>query len=237
MKQKQIIPVPLFICLAFTLAMLAAGAWSGRLGFQLSDNSYFASQGRYQLLLLALTLLSLFISRRLYPAQFNSHFRMGELAAKGEALSAFGIKAGDSWLKTGLSLSVVITGVTALFMYFRIRESGFAWAECAANWHWLLLFAALNAFAEESIFRLALVLPWAGKLPTHSICLYSALLFGLPHFAGMPDGLLGASLAGLMGYVLCRSLIETRGLFWAWFIHALQDLVIMASLGMLAVKV
>jgi uncharacterized protein len=33
-------------------------------------------------------------------------------------------------------------------------------------------------------------------------------------------------LAGFLGWLLAKSIVETRGIFWAWFIHFLQDVII-----------
>ena len=46
----------------------------------------------------------------------------------------------------------------------------------------------------------------------------------------MPSGVIGILLAGLLGYVLSKSIYETNGIFWAWFIHFLQDVIIIGSL-------
>jgi hypothetical protein len=54
--------------------------------------------------------------------------------------------------------------------------------------------------------------------------------FGIPHFAGMPNGIIGVTLAGILGFVLAKSMHETRGFFWAWTIHFLQDILIIGTL-------
>jgi ABC-type Fe3+-siderophore transport system permease subunit len=46
----------------------------------------------------------------------------------------------------------------------------------------------------------------------------------------MPSGIIGISLAGILGFVLAKSIFETQGFFWAWLIHFLQDVVIIGSL-------
>jgi len=45
----------------------------------------------------------------------------------------------------------------------------------------------------------------------------------------MPNGVIGAFLAGVLGYVLAKSVDETQGIFWAWAIHFLQDVVIIGA--------
>jgi hypothetical protein len=66
--------------------------------------------------------------------------------------------------------------------------------------------------------------------------LLSAVLFGLAHIAGMPSGIGGMILAGILGWLLAKSVLETHGLFWAWFIHFLQDVVIIGGLMMVALQ-
>jgi hypothetical protein len=43
---------------------------------------------------------------------------------------------------------------------------------------------------------------------------------------------LGVLLAAFIGWFLSKSMIETQGFFWAWFIHFLQDVVIYFALIM-----
>ena len=58
----------------------------------------------------------------------------------------------------------------------------------------------------------------------------SGILFGLAHIFGMPSGIIGISLAAILGFVLAKSVFEIQGFFWAWLIHFLQDVVIIGSL-------
>jgi hypothetical protein len=53
------------------------------------------------------------------------------------------------------------------------------------------------------------------------------------HFFGTPSGIFGALMAGLMGWLLARSMLETKSLGWALFIHFLHDLVIFGGGAMI----
>ena len=94
---------------------------------------------------------------------------------------------------------------------------------------WVILFSATNAFAEETIFRLGIVSPLSGQLSIPVIILLSGILFGIPHYFGMPKGLLGVLMAGFLGWLLAMSVVETQGMFLAWAVHFVQDVVIIAS--------
>ena len=39
------------------------------------------------------------------------------------------------------------------------------------------------------------------------------------------------AMAFALGWLLARSMVETRGLFWAWFIHFCQDVIIFSFLA------
>jgi membrane protease YdiL (CAAX protease family) len=84
------------------------------------------------------------------------------------------------------------------------------------------------------IYRIGLVSPLKGILAPGSIILISATIFGLAHANGMPNGILGMALAGVLGYVLAKSVLETQGFFWAWVIHFLQDVVIFGAVFLMS---
>jgi membrane protease YdiL (CAAX protease family) len=88
----------------------------------------------------------------------------------------------------------------------------------------------MNAFTEEAITRLSVVTALDGVFSRPTIYMISALIFGVPHYFGVPGGLLGALMAAFLGWLLARSIAETEGIFWAWFIHFLQDVIIFTSL-------
>lgn len=88
------------------------------------------------------------------------------------------------------------------------------------------IFAASNAFGEEMLYRA----PWLGALenpigPVHAL-LMTSVYFGLAHFYGVPYGILGVVLAFIPGWLIGKSMLETRGFFWAWFIHFWMDMVV-----------
>lgn len=84
------------------------------------------------------------------------------------------------------------------------------------------------------VYRLGIIVPLVGAVETMYILLISAATFGAPHLRGMPNGLVGALMAGLLGWLLAKSVVETNGIFWAWCIHFLQDMVIFSAFVMAA---
>jgi hypothetical protein len=90
----------------------------------------------------------------------------------------------------------------------------------------VLLFAAMNAFNEEMTYRASLLASLEGAVgPQHALWL-AAAFFGIGHYYGVPYGVIGVILAGFLGWLLGKAMLETRGFFWAWFIHFLQDVLI-----------
>lgn len=98
----------------------------------------------------------------------------------------------------------------------------------------ILLFALTNAIVEEAIFRFSLVATLAGHVDPRTIALLSGAIFGAIHFFGVPGGPVGVALAGFLGWLLTKSIIETRGVQWALTIHFLQDAVIFSAIFLVA---
>ncbi|MEZ4672556.1 MAG: CPBP family intramembrane glutamic endopeptidase [Anaerolineae bacterium] len=94
----------------------------------------------------------------------------------------------------------------------------------------LVLFAALcallNAFAEEFLYRSALlpqVLPLFGK---GASLILVASWFGMGHYFGVPSGITGVILTTIGGWVFAKSMAETRGMVWPLFMHVVSDFVV-----------
>lgn len=91
----------------------------------------------------------------------------------------------------------------------------------------LVLFAALcaglNAFAEEFLYRSALLPQVLSVFPPSSAILLVAGWFGLGHFFGVPAGITGVLITAVGGWFFAKSMVETRGMGWAWFLHFLAD--------------
>jgi hypothetical protein len=125
------------------------------------------------------------------------------------------------WTTFGRNYAIISVGLLLFFLIPALQPS-------LANFSVeLLLFAgvcaAMNSFAEEFLYRSALipqVLPLFGKGAT--LMLVPAW-FGLAHYFGVPNGMTGVLLAGVGGWFFAKSMIETRGIAWAWFLHFLAD--------------
>lgn len=221
---------PILIAVLITAGILTLSGKASKIGITVSENGFVNFQLNYQLLLFGFALLSMISSYLFNPESFKSILSAGNISAIGEELKIFGINKGDSWLKTGISLSVFISLVTGTFMYFQLKGQAIDYSLLKTGLFWILLFSLTNSFSEEMIYRVGINGPLADLLSPNKIFLISAIIFGLAHIQGMPNGIVGVILAGLLGYILSKSVYETNGVFWAWLIHFLQDVIIIGSL-------
>jgi membrane protease YdiL (CAAX protease family) len=133
----------------------------------------------------------------------------------------------NSWYYYGLAIAIAFTAGNALLMSAGVMaENGSINKTFYSLIPLVLLFAATNAWSEEIFSRFVIVAGLDGKLKPDTICWISAIIFGLPHFFGTPSGIFGVITSGFLGWLLAKSVIETKGLGWALLIHFLQDLVI-----------
>jgi membrane protease YdiL (CAAX protease family) len=125
---------------------------------------------------------------------------------------------------------------TGIFMFLAVK-----YTNNISNFQWsfipfILLFSFTNSLTEEIIFRFVIIGGLFNHYPKFTILVISAILFGLPHYFGFPNGLIGVFMSGVLGYILCKVTIETKGLSIAWTIHFVQDIIIFTALMMMNIK-
>ena len=157
---------------------------------------------------------------------------MGDLAAPvQEPIKWLGIKTGDKWNAVAPIATVCISLGTLVFLVLAGKPSLSSLARVLPFLPAVLLAAVVNAFTEEMTIKasfLSLLKDVAGKQQS---LLLMAAYFGILHFYGVPYGITGVIMATFLGWFLGKSMLETRGLFWAWFIHFWQDVLIFIFLA------
>ena len=143
-------------------------------------------------------------------------------------------KDGEGWRIIGVTIGSIITLVTGVVVYFQtVSGNGLAF-RFFPEIPLILLFAFMNSFTEEVIFRLSYTTIVANEKMSPRISEFlSAAVFGGVHYFGIaPSGIAGALMAAFIGWLLAKSINETKGFIWAWTIHFAQDVVIMYFLFM-----
>ena len=224
------IAIALFVILIATLLMFKLSKIAKTNIFFKKKIAYINFQFVYQTGLLLLALIILLLLYLVNPVNFEHFINVGNISAPVESVYWLGIEEDETWLSLGLSLSFFITAITATFIYFQFRKSNISFKSALPYLPWIILFSLTNSFAEEVIYRFGIIIPLYGSIDINLVLLISAFAFGLPHFKGMPSGIIGVMMASLLGWLLAKSVIETNGYFWAWGIHFLQDIVIITAL-------
>lgn len=160
---------------------------------------------------------------------------VGELADPASAIGWLGVDGRSSWLSTAVGAGATITGLTAAFMVLTVRGRATSITKVLPFLPWVLSFSLLNSLSEELIFRFG-ILGAGGGLDPYLLCLISGAIFGVAHYRGMPNGPVGVAMAGLLGWLLARSVVETGGIGIAWAIHFVLDVVILGALVLVEVK-
>jgi membrane protease YdiL (CAAX protease family) len=200
----------------------------------LTGNDFVDTKLKYQIVTFGIALLVLTITYALAPQNARRFYKLGNLNAPSKPVNWLGIKSTDTWKTVGHSFAVIVSLATGAFIYFNVASG-----QSLAPGHigllpFILILSAMNAFTEEAITRLSVVTALDGILSRPVIYIASALIFGIPHYFGVPGGILGSLMAGFLGWLLAKSIAETEGIFWAWFIHFLQDVIIFTGLFLVA---
>lgn len=172
-----------------------------------------------RLMRIAASFVMLFVLLRMGLKRRDFYLAVGDLRADAEP-SVIPRKP-ERWTKFGRNYALISVGILLFFLVPGLQPSldNFSIG--------LLIFAticaAMNAFAEEFLYRSALLpqlLPIFGKGTT---LLLVPIWFGLGHFFGMPNGITGVLITAIGGWFFAKSMIETHGMGWAWFLHFLAD--------------
>ncbi|HCS40896.1 MAG TPA: hypothetical protein DIW44_15115 [Anaerolineaceae bacterium] len=160
----------------------------------------------------------------------------GNLKALITPVKFLGFPKSEPWTKFGLLWSFCIAAGLGVILYLGMKPSGSLFVKMLPILPSIIFYGALNAFNEEMIYRapmLATLEPVAGSL---NALWMSAYFFGISHYFGVPSSIPGAIAAIFMGWILSKAMLETRGLFWSWWIHLLSDIVIFSFLTMELLK-
>lgn len=179
-------------------------------------------------LLVAAVMIALMLLLRRRFAEF--YLVKGDLAAEARPIPLL-MKKPDTWKKLGVILSVCITGGTLLFLALAGRPSLAALGASLPMLPMILVLAAMNAFSEEMNYRAAALGALKDAMTGPQAVMLAAVFFGIGHYYGVPYGVIGVVMAWFLGWLLGKSMIETKGFFWAWFIHFLQDVAIFSFMA------
>jgi membrane protease YdiL (CAAX protease family) len=187
---------------------------------------------KFGIALLTITALFVLMRRR------RSFFLVrGNLDALGDPVPWLGLRHPVSWNILGPVVAVVAAGIMIVVLgltnHYRVATVLAAAPLLPAA----VLLSLTNAFNEEVSYRCSLLAPLyevVGK--THAMVL-TAVFFGLAHYSGgVPLAVIPSVLmTGFLGWFMGKSMLETKGFFWAWFIHSVNDIPVFATLAMVAV--
>jgi hypothetical protein len=226
-RTKEIILLLLIVLLTISLVIVSSST-KGILIFK-NLSEVINKQIIYQSITLLGTFFFLFVLWMTKKKELKTYFQKGNISAEIIPEPIIGIKPkpNENWFHIGINFSIIVSVVTAIVIYFQIiSENGISLRDILKVLPFSVVFALSNAFVEESITRLGVVVVLKDIIKDKTIPLISAGIFGVAHYWGNPDGLLGILAAVFLGWVLSKSILETKGIFWAWLIHFQQDVII-----------
>jgi len=193
-----------------------------------SFNVYMLAEQSLRLTVTLVIIAVLFLLRKRVSAFF---LVKGDTSASAEPVKWMGIKEGERWNKLGCNFAIIISLGTLAFLLLAARPSFDLVLKAASFLPAILIAAALNAFNEEMTYKASFLSVLEEPLGKHQALWLMAAYFGLGHYYGIPYGVIGVLMAGFLGWFLGKSMLETRGLGWAWYIHFWQDVLIFSFLA------
>jgi hypothetical protein len=138
-------------------------------------------------------------------------------------------KENVSWKRFGPAFILVFAVITIIIMWLILQPDIHNIPQVIVFLPAITLASAINAAYEEFQFRsvlLARLKPLAK--PSQAILMTMVLFSSLHYLTGAPGGIAGLPPTLYIGFVTAKSMLETRGFFWAWLMHFIADFAIFA---------
>jgi hypothetical protein len=193
-----------------------------------SFNVYMLAEQSLRLLV-TLTIIAVLLLMKKHVSAF--FLTRGNTGASVEPVRWLGIPEGERWNKLGPLFALIISSGTLAFLIVAGRPPLNLVVRALPFLPAILIAAALNAFNEEMTYKASFLSVLEDVVGNHQSLWLMAAYFGIGHYYGVPYGLIGVIMAGFLGWFLGKSMLETRGLWWAWFIHFWQDVLIFSFLA------
>ena len=234
-KVKMILILTISLVLIATTILLLANKFLPSIDISFNNNLFVNKLLKYQLLALILSLTLMFFTLKLTP-QSKSLLSFGNVESVAIKEKWLGINGKSTWKINGFQLAFFISLATGIFMFIAVK-----YTNSLSNFqYWfipVIIFISLtNSFSEEIIYRFVINGNLGVIAPKITILIISAILFGLPHYMGYPNGIAGVIMSAMLGYILSKATYETNGVGIALTIHFIQDLIIFTALFMMNIK-
>lgn len=207
--------------------VLQSAAWQNIF----AERAFMSNLLAQRVLLVILTLGVLAVLFLMGLSQREAFLTVGNLNAPVTGLRLPGGRR-PGWALFGTMVSLLLAGSFFAFLLSQIPGGASVLGQALPWAPVILVGAALNAFAEEGMYRagpLATLLAAVG--PRHALWL-TAVFFGLGHYyGGFPSGPAGMVQSGLLALLMGKAMLDTRGMGWAWTIHVVIDTVIYVVLA------
>ncbi len=185
----------------------------------------------YQVVVAGMAVIYLVAVKSIHPLKYRLFDKVGSSDAYPVPVLALGISGNQSWRVVG-RVSLIAFGVIAAFYAY------------VSVWHRAMppleqiipalgvgaVLAGGSAFAVTAITRFGIIVTLYDTVPPRMIYLLTAILYAVPQFYLFPGGFVRAVIAGVMGWLLAKSILETRGAVWAWSIQFVYDWVVYTAL-------
>jgi membrane protease YdiL (CAAX protease family) len=198
-----------------------------------SFNVYMLAEQSLRLMVTLAIIAALFVMKKHAGAFFLAK---GNTGAPVEPVGWLGIKEGERWNRLGPLFALIISSGTLAFLVLAGRPPMNLVLRALPFLPAILVAAALNAFNEEMTYKASFLSVLEDVVGKHQSLWLMAAYFGIGHYYGIPYGVIGVIMAGFLGWFLGKSMLETRGLWWAWFIHFWQDVLIFSFLAIGSIK-
>ncbi|MBN1683307.1 CPBP family intramembrane metalloprotease [Candidatus Bathyarchaeota archaeon] len=150
----------------------------------------------------------------------------GNLDAEVKPSLLLGIKKKDTWKKTGLIFGIIFFLGTFIFLLFTTKLTQDFLSKLIYVIPTAIIIACINGFNEEFTLRAAPLSRLKKAIGEEEALKLTTVFFGLGHYYGVPNGIIGVILSSFLGWFLGKSMLETHGFLIAWLVHILPDIII-----------
>ena len=152
---------------------------------------------------------------------------LGNPNAPAQKSRLFNLKETKPWTHLARQFILIFVIILVVVIWLNVQPDFSKISQALIFLPAIIIAAAINALAEEFQFRsvlLARLEPWVK--PGQAMLMSAVLFTSLHYYTGTPSGPIGAIACMFMGWVTAKSVLETRGLLWAFILHFIADFVI-----------